>query len=189
MKRRADLILKGGTLVNHDGVGQRDLAISQGRIVGLGDLAISPPPRPSTARACTSCPASSTPRCISASPAWSTRKTSRPAPCAAVMGGVTGVFEMPNTKPLTTTAATFDDKIAPRHRPHALRFRLLRRRHARERRRPRRAGAAAGLCRHQGVHGLLHRRRCWSSDDDGVAPHPARHLAAAPPSTPRTNTA
>src|SRR5690606_14782218 len=31
---------------------------------------------------------------------------------AAVMGGVTGVFEMPNTSPLTTTRATFEDKIA-----------------------------------------------------------------------------
>ncbi len=34
---------------------------------------------------------------------------------SAVMGGVTGVFEMPNTNPLTTTRATFDDKIARAH--------------------------------------------------------------------------
>ena len=47
---------------------------------------------------------------------------------------------------------------APRHRPHALRLRLLGRRHARERRRCRRAGAAAGRGRHQGVHGLVDRR-------------------------------
>ena len=38
MKRIADLILKGGILVNHDGVGARNLAIHKGRIVGLGDL-------------------------------------------------------------------------------------------------------------------------------------------------------
>ena len=38
MKRMADLILKGGTLVNHDGVGERDLAIHEGRIVGVGEL-------------------------------------------------------------------------------------------------------------------------------------------------------
>ena len=31
---------------------------------------------------------------------------------SAVMGGVTGVFEMPNTNPLTTTRETFEDKIA-----------------------------------------------------------------------------
>ena len=31
---------------------------------------------------------------------------------SAVMGGVTGVFEMPNTNPLTTDRKTFEDKIA-----------------------------------------------------------------------------
>ena len=31
---------------------------------------------------------------------------------SAVMGGVTGVFEMPNTDPLTVTKRAFDDKIA-----------------------------------------------------------------------------
>ena len=33
-------------------------------------------------------------------------------PRSAVLGGVTAVFEMPNTKPLTTTAATLADKVA-----------------------------------------------------------------------------
>ena len=31
---------------------------------------------------------------------------------AAVMGGVTAVFEMPNTKPMTTTADALADKVA-----------------------------------------------------------------------------
>ncbi len=34
---------------------------------------------------------------------------------SAVMGGVTGVFEMPNTNPLTIDAATFADKITRAH--------------------------------------------------------------------------
>src|SRR5690606_12693230 len=38
---------------------------------------------------------------------------------AAVMGGVTAVFEMPNTKPLTITVATLADKVKRgRHRMH-----------------------------------------------------------------------
>ena len=38
---------------------------------------------------------------------------------AAVLGGVTSVFEMPNTKPLTTSAETLEDKIRRgRHRMH-----------------------------------------------------------------------
>ena len=35
---------------------------------------------------------------------------------AAVMGGVTAVFEMPNTSPLTVTAAALADKVRARHR-------------------------------------------------------------------------
>ena len=49
---------------------------------------------------------------------------------AAVLGGVTAVFEMPNTSPLTTGAAALADKMARATGPHALRFRLLGRRHA-----------------------------------------------------------
>ena len=95
-------------------------------------------------RACTSCRASSTPRCISASPGSSTRRTSRAGSRAAVLGGVTAVFEMPNTDPQTTTPEALADKVGARAPPHALRLRLLGRRHARERDGRRRAGAPAG---------------------------------------------
>ena len=68
-------------------------------------------------RACTSCPASSTRRCISASRASSTRKIWKPAAALPSLGGVTAVFEMPNTKPLTTSAETLADKVRrARHR-------------------------------------------------------------------------
>src|ERR1700680_2314798 len=38
MAQTYDLILKGATVVNHDGEGVRDLGILTGRIAGLGDL-------------------------------------------------------------------------------------------------------------------------------------------------------
>ena len=50
----------------------------------------------------------------------------------AVLGGVTAVFEMPNTDPLTTTAEALADKVRRAPSPHALRLCLLCRRHARE---------------------------------------------------------
>ena len=50
----------------------------------------------------------------------------------AVLGGVTAVFEMPNTEPTTTNAAALADKVARAPPPHALRLRVLCRRHARE---------------------------------------------------------
>ena len=49
---------------------------------------------------------------------------------AAVLGGVTAVFEMPNTDPLTTSADGARRQARAREGPHALRFRLLGRRHA-----------------------------------------------------------
>ena len=38
MAQSFDLILKGGTVVNHDGEGARDIGIAGGRIAALGDL-------------------------------------------------------------------------------------------------------------------------------------------------------
>ena len=83
----------------------------------------------------------------------------------AVLGGVTAVFEMPNTDPTTTTAAALADKVKRAPSPHALRLRVLCRRHAREHQRPRRAGAAARRLRRQGVHGLLDRLAVIEDDE------------------------
>ena len=33
-----DLLIAGATVVNHDGVGERDVAIANGRIAAIGDL-------------------------------------------------------------------------------------------------------------------------------------------------------
>ena len=49
---------------------------------------------------------------------------------AAVLGGVTAVFEMPNTNPQTTDARRAGGQDRARHRPHGVRFRVLGRRHA-----------------------------------------------------------
>ena len=95
---------------------------------------------------------------------------------SAVMGGVTGVFEMPNTNPLTTDPRDLRRQDRPRHRPHALRLRLLHRRHPRERRRARRARAAARLRRRKSLHGLLDRQPAGAGRRRRRS-HPPRHLA------------
>jgi dihydroorotase-like cyclic amidohydrolase len=41
MDQSYDLVLKGATVVNHDGAGVRDLAVTGGRIAAIGDLAQS----------------------------------------------------------------------------------------------------------------------------------------------------
>ena len=89
MPQTYDVILKGGTVVNQDGRVQRDLGSGP---AGSSRSAISArprPARPSTAPACTSCPASSTPRCISASPALTHKEDLETGSRGAVLGGVT----------------------------------------------------------------------------------------------------
>jgi dihydroorotase-like cyclic amidohydrolase len=62
MPFHAELILKNGTVVNHDGVGQRDIAVSGGRIIGIGFTQGHRRVPSSIAPGFTSCPAWSTAR-------------------------------------------------------------------------------------------------------------------------------
>ena len=81
---------------------------------------------------------------------------------SAVLGGVTAVFEMPNTNPTTTSADALADKIARgRHRMHCdfAFFIGGTRENTNELAGPR---AAARLRRRQGVHRLIHRLAAWS---------------------------
>ena len=57
MAQKVDLILKGGTVVNHDGTGEADIAVAGGKIIAIGRHGrYMPPPRPSIAAICISCP-------------------------------------------------------------------------------------------------------------------------------------
>ena len=105
-----DLILKGGIVINQDGMGVRDVAISQGRIVGIGagfsgaevidcrNLHIMPGIIDSQVHF--------------REPGPTHREDLETGSRAAVMGGVTAVFEMPNTNPTTTSAEALADKVA-----------------------------------------------------------------------------
>ena len=66
----------------------------------------------STAAACTSCPASSTRQVHFREPGLDHKEDLETGSRAAVLGGVTAVFEMPNTDPLTTSAEALADKLA-----------------------------------------------------------------------------
>ena len=111
MKRMADLILKGGTLVNHDGVGTRDLAIHEGRIVGVGDLGEFSATETLDCTGLHILPGVIDSQVHLREPGLEHKEDLESGGRAAVMGGVTSVFEMPNTKPLTITEATLADKV------------------------------------------------------------------------------
>ena len=111
MKRMADLILKGGTLVNHDGTGARDLAILEGRIVGVGELSEFSAAETLDCRGLHILPGVIDSQVHLREPGLEHKEDLESGGRAAVMGGVTSVFEMPNTKPLTVTEAALADKV------------------------------------------------------------------------------
>ena len=95
---------------------------------------------------------------------------------SAVMGGVTGVFEMPNTNPLTTTRETFEAKIAAgTSRMHCDFAFFIGGTHENVGAAAR-ARAAARLRRRQGVHGLVDRLAARRRRRRRRG-HPPRHLA------------
>ena len=183
-----DLVLKGGTVVNQDGVAGRDIAVAQGRIAGIGSLSARARRRPSIAAGSISCPASSTARCISASPAPSTRKISKRAAAP----------------PWWAASPAFSRCPIPSRSPH------------RPRRSPTRSRAPPTACSATSLSISAARARMRQlcptlerlpgcagvkvfmgsstgdllvDDDDGVATDPCRRLRAAPPSTARTSSA
>ena len=106
-----DAIFKHGTVVNQDGTHAADIGISGGRIAALGSLSAD------TADAITDCtglhilPGVIDTQVHFREPGLEHKEDLATGSLSAVMGGVTGVFEMPNTNPLTTTRETFADKI------------------------------------------------------------------------------
>ncbi|NKC50282.1 dihydroorotase [Ochrobactrum cytisi] len=119
MAETFDTILKGATIVNHDGIGQRDIGIRNGRIAAIGSLSTH------TAGEVIDCtglhllPGVVDSRVHFREPGLEHKEDLETGSLAAVLGGVTSVFEMPNTKPLTTSAETLEDKIRRgRHRMH-----------------------------------------------------------------------
>jgi dihydroorotase len=112
MKRSVDLILSGGTLVNHDGTSLRDVAVDQGRIIAIGDLSAISTKDTLDCRNLHILPGVIDSQVHFREPGLEHKEDLETGSRAAVMGGVTAVFEMPNTKPTTTSAQTLADKVA-----------------------------------------------------------------------------
>src|SRR6186997_484949 len=105
-----DLILKGGTVVNQDGEGVRDLVVRGGKIVAIGDVA-GAAAETIDCRGLHILPGVIDTQVHFREPGATHKEDLESGSRSAVMGGVTGVFEMPNTAPPTTTAEALADKI------------------------------------------------------------------------------
>jgi dihydroorotase len=119
MAQHYDLILKGGTVVNHGGEGTRDLGISGGRIARLGDLSHAAAGEVIDCRGLHILPGVIDTQVHFREPGLTHKEDLESGSRSAVMGGVTAVFEMPNTLPTTTSAEALADKVARAyHRMH-----------------------------------------------------------------------
>ena len=107
-----DLILKGGTVVNQDGTGLRDVGVTGGRIAALGDLSRAPAGEVVDCTGLHILPGVVDSQVHFREPGLEHKEDLQSGSLSAVLGGVTAVFEMPNTNPLTTSEAALNDKIA-----------------------------------------------------------------------------
>ena len=105
-----DLILKGGTVVNQDGEGVRDLAIRAGKLVAIGDVSGSAA-ETIDCRGLHILPGVIDTQVHFREPGPTHKEDLESGSRSAVLGGVTGVFEMPNTDPTTTSAEALADKV------------------------------------------------------------------------------
>ncbi|WP_287325598.1 dihydroorotase [Mesorhizobium sp.] len=106
-----DLILTGGTVVNHDGEGGRDIGINGGRIAAIGDLGQASSGETVDCRGLHILPGVVDSQVHFREPGLEHKEDLETGSRAAALGGVTAVFEMPNTDPLTTSEAALADKV------------------------------------------------------------------------------
>ncbi|MDZ7823299.1 MAG: dihydroorotase [Ahrensia sp.] len=106
-----DTILKGGTLVNHDGIGQRDIGIINGEIAHIGSLHQASADEVIDCTGLHILPGAIDSQVHFREPGLEHKEDLETGSRAAVLGGVTSVFEMPNTNPLTIDEAQLGHKV------------------------------------------------------------------------------
>lgn len=111
MSNRFDLILHGATLVSHNGRGVADVGVREGRIAAIGDLAQASAGRTISATGLHLLPGVIDTQVHFREPGNPHKEDLESGSRAAVLGGVTAVFEMPNTSPATVDANALDDKL------------------------------------------------------------------------------
>ena len=107
-----DCVLINGIVVNHDGIGVRDIGVRDGRIAAIGALGGAAAGERLDCRGLHVLPGVIDSQVHFREPGLVHKEDLETGSRAAVLGGVTAVFEMPNTDPTTTTAEALADKLA-----------------------------------------------------------------------------
>ena len=110
-----DLIVRNGTAVTPAGTVRVDVAVSQGRIAAIGDLAAADAGEVLEAGGLHVLPGVIDTQVHFREPGLEHKEDLASGTAAAALGGVTAVFEMPNTRPSTLGAADLADKLSRAH--------------------------------------------------------------------------
>jgi dihydroorotase len=107
-----DLIVRGGEVINHAGRGLADVGVKDGKIAVVGDLAYASAGETFDAAGLTVMPGVIDTQVHFREPGLEWKEDLKTGADGAVLGGVTAVFEMPNTEPTTTDPDALADKLA-----------------------------------------------------------------------------
>lgn len=109
----ADLVITGGTVVADDMAYSADVAIRDGAIIAVGDPKAMPMARETlNAYGKYLLPGAIDVHVHTRDPGYTYKETWQSATAAAAVGGVTSVFDMPNTDPPTSTPDALREKLA-----------------------------------------------------------------------------
>ncbi|MCI0467805.1 MAG: dihydroorotase [Beijerinckiaceae bacterium] len=112
MPRSFDMVLKGGTIASHAGETVCDIGIREGKIAAMGDLSRASAAETINATGLHVLPGVIDTQVHFREPGLTHKEDLETGSRAAVLGGVTAIFEMPNTDPPATSAAALTDKMA-----------------------------------------------------------------------------
>lgn len=113
MQKTVDLVVRGGAVVSPQQILDQSIAVDEGRIVAVGDDAEMPSARETIdASGLYVIPGAIDVHVHFREPGFSHKETWTTATQAAAVGGITTVFDMPNTDPPTATVAAVEQKLA-----------------------------------------------------------------------------
>jgi dihydroorotase len=112
MAERFDLLLRGGTCVTPSGRTDADVGVRDSRIVAIGDLSSASAATVFDAAGLHVLPGVIDTQVHFREPGLEHKEDLESGTRGAVLGGVTGVFEMPNTSPNTDSKEALEDKLA-----------------------------------------------------------------------------
>jgi dihydroorotase len=112
MNQNFDLLIRGGIAATPNGIAEADIGVIDGRIAAIGSFPHAGAAEIFEAKGLHVLPGVMDTQVHFREPGNEHKEDLETGGLAAILGGVTSVFEMPNTSPPTTNAAAIEDKLA-----------------------------------------------------------------------------